>query len=208
MPPQQPLQPQQQPLGQEPTPQNPYGFIMEPPQQSRRIQNLKSPGSLLFIIGAAAIVIIVLVVIVAALRGGGGSSAPFIKLAQQQQEIIRIAGLDYSQLSQQNAKNFAITTQLSLSSDQTTLNDMLSRNHIKISPKQVALGANSQTDTQLDNAIATSTLDTTLTRVLHDELQAYKQSLDQAAVQTSGTALDTLNQLSKNADLLLQQSKQ
>ncbi len=208
MPPQQPLQPQQSPLGQHPVVENPYDFIMSP-QQPKKTASVKGPQGVLFIVGAAAVIIILLVVVISMLRGSGGDTTTFIKLAQQQQEIVRVATLDYSQLSQQSTKNFSINVQLGIATDQASLTGLLGRNHIKVSPKQLTLGTDSTTDTQLQNAISTSTLDTTLTQVLHNELTSYQQTLRQAYNQTAAPdARQLLNQLNTNAQLLIAQSQQ
>jgi hypothetical protein len=206
MPPQQPQYPPQQPAPQ-PT-QDPYHFIMNP-EQPRRSSSLKSPVGLLFIVGAIAVVVVLLVVILSIVRGGGADKQPLITVAQDQQEMGRVAALNVNQLKDPSVKNFATTTQLTMATDSVSYTGYLGKHGVKISKKQLARGRNSMTDSQLQSAIASNTLDSTLKSALQTELKQYQTDLAKAYQSSTGKSTRAeLNQLNTNADLLLTQSQQ
>lgn len=193
-----------------PPPVNPtqYEFIMTPGSQPRS----KMPGGptkLLVIVGGLAAIVIVAVILLSAFSGNKVDDKPFIAVARQQQEIIRVSDLQYSSLSRQNVKNFAINSQLSLSTDKSKFLLELKKHGIKISDKQILAGANTATDTTLTNAQASSTLDTTLQSTLQEELKTYQTALKQTyAVTKSVKVREMLKSLNDNAELLLKQSQQ
>lgn len=164
---------------------------------------------LLFIIGAIAIVLILLIVILSIARGGGSSKQPYVTVAQEQQEIGRVAGLDLQQVQDTTVKNFATTTQLTMTSDSVMFTSYMGKHGVKISAKQAAAGINSATDAQLTSAISSNTLDATLRSTLQSELKQYQENLAKAyKVTTSSTTRAMLKQLNNNAQLLLTQSQQ
>lgn len=206
-PPQQPSYPPQGQAPQSGSP-DPYHFILNP-EQPKGPSSVGRPVGILFIVGAVAVVIILLVVILNIARGGGTDSKPLLTVAQEQQEIGRVAGLDIDQLPDGNIKNFVLTTKLTMSTDSASYTSYLGKHGVKVSQKQLALGKNATTDAELANAISTNSLDTTLQSILQNELQQYQTDLAKAYRSTSGTATRTvLKQLNNNAQLLLAQSKQ
>jgi hypothetical protein len=207
MPPfQQQQYPQQQPAPQ--PPQDQYHFIMNP-EQPKRSSSLKNPMGLLFIVGAVAVVVVLLVVILSIARGGGSNKQPLITVAQDQQEIGRVAALDLGQIKDQRVKNFATTTQLTMATDSISYTSFLGKHGVKVSKKQLSAGTNSSTDAQLASAITSNTLDSTLSITLQNELKQYQTDLAKAyQSSTTSSVRAELNQLNQNADLLLTQSQQ
>lgn len=206
MPPYQP--PQVTPPGQPTQSQDPYHFIMNPEQPRRSYTPNKMKG-ILFIVGAVSIILILFIVILSMIRGGGGVNEQFITIAQEQQEIIRVAGLQEGAVQKQNTKNFITNTSLSLKSDQAKLRQFMAEHGVKVSEKQLALKRNATTDTELTSAISTSTLDAVLTKELQDELTVYQSTLGKTYQATTGKQSRTLLvELNETAKLLLAQSKQ
>lgn len=207
MPPQQPYTPSPQPSEQRPDHER-YEFIMNPQQPKRGpISVMGNTKALLFITGVIAVVVILLVIVFSFARGGGTDKAPYIKIAQQQQEIIRVAGLQGQNLTNQDVKNFVVNTELSLASDQQTYYALLGRNKIKVSEKQLELGQNSATDTALQNAQDSSTLNEALPAELRQQLEGYQASIQQAYQAAGPITRQVLLELYNNAALLIQQSK-
>jgi hypothetical protein len=199
---------QPQPTAPQPSADDPYHFIMNPAPAPKRM-SLGSPKGLLFVIGAVAAVIIILVVILAVIRGGGTDTKPYVTLVTQQQEIVRVAGLEESSLRQQNVKNFVMNTQLSMASDQAQLKEFLSKNGVKISSKELAKTAHKDTDTRLADAVSSSTLDSVLVSELQQELADYQAALARAyKASSSKNTRALLTELHDHATLLLTQSKQ
>lgn len=181
---------------------------MNPEQQKHSTGSPNTKG-ILFVVAAVAVVVIILVVVMAIVRGGGASSADFVTIAQEQQEINRVAGLQGDSLTDPDARNFVTATKLTMSSDKASLLDYMKRAGLKVSEKELALGQSTATDSKLTDAQSTNTLDATLVKILQDELTQYQQSLAKAYQHTTGkNGRALLVELNDNATLLLTQSKQ
>jgi hypothetical protein len=207
MPPQQPNS--QQPPA--PAHDSRYEFILSPDQPKRAGLRLPKGGSkgILFLVGAAAVGLILLILMLNLFRGGGTNAAPFIRVAQEQQEMLRVIAAQETNLESQDAKNFVTNTDVSIASDQQEFNTLLSLNKIKLSKKQLALGQNQNTDTALENAASTSNLDQALVTELRKELTTYQASLRQAFNATDGPKTRAgINAMYENAALLIEQSNQ
>jgi len=204
-----PQQPTPQPPANQ-TPNGQYDFIMNPEKPSRPKMSLDGTTQKL-IVGVAilAVVVIVLAVVMSLMRGGNANADLMTSVAQQQQEIIRVSQLQADAVSDQDTKNFVINTLLSMQSDQQTYLDLLASNGVKVSDKQLALGQNSATDTTLENAVASNSLNDAIAAELRRELQQYQGSVQQLYSVTSGqNGRAVLQNLYDNAGLLIEQSKQ
>jgi hypothetical protein len=200
------MPPYQQP--QQPAPQDPYHFILNP-EQPKRSSSFGKPTGLLFIVGAVAVVVVLFVVILSIAKGGGSSNQPYITVAQDQAEISRVAGLDVEQVQSASVKNFATTAQLTMASDSSSFVTYLAKHGVKVSKKQLAAGKQATTDAQLTSAISSNTLDATLRSTLQNELKQYQTDLAKAYNgTTSNSTRAELKKLNSNAELLLTQSQQ
>jgi hypothetical protein len=208
MPPQQ--QPPQYPvINNQPTNHSQYDFIMGSPQAPRQRMPSRGVKPLVLIAAILTGLAVVLIVAFSLLSGGNDASKPLIVVVQQQQEIARVAGLQFSALSQQTTKNFAINTKLTMASDKSSFTKYLNKNGVDTPEKEIALGLHSTTDVKFTNAIATSTLDATVKAELQSELTSYRGSLRQAYASTTNQGTRALlQQYDKNADMLLTQSKE
>lgn len=210
MPPQEPYTPPpQHPAEPQPGSHERYDFIMQPPQPKR---SLAMPAGtkmmILYILGVVTVVVILLAVVLSLARGGSTDSTAYVKIAQQQAEIIRVSSLQEQGITNQAVKNFVINTELTLASDQQAFTALLDRDHIKVTDKQIAQGLDSSTDTALQNAQATSTLNEAVEAELKKELMSYQVSLKQAYQNAGSQSKKVLLELYNNAALLIQQSKQ
>lgn len=179
------MQPQQP---YSPTPN--YDFIMSPaPPPKKSLVPLPTSGSMLqriAIVAGGFVILLIIIIVFASLLKSGGNNAPLVSIAQQQNELIRVATLGTQQATDQSAKNFAQSTELSLITEQQQLLSYLKTNGTKVSPKQLALTKNTQTDTQLSAAQAASTFDSTFEDVMHTQLTAYTQALKTTFAKTTG----------------------
>jgi predicted outer membrane protein len=209
------MQPQQ-PYSQPPAaPQNvgQYDFITGGGSQTSKFKGLKNTPKTLLVVAVGALLLIGLVWIILGLAFGGGNNkvAPLVGIAQQQAELIRISSTatQDDSLSGQDAKNFAQTTQLSLSTDQQATVAFLAKNGKKIDKKQLVLMKSSQTDTALTAAKASGNYDTTYVSIMQTQLKAYQASLKQAySGATNKTEQQLLNNAFNNSTLLLELSSQ
>ena len=126
-------------------------------------------------------------------------------LAQQQQEIIRVAGLGLAQpTATLDTKNFAITAQVSMQSDQKAVLGIIAKNGTKLGPKNLGLKTNANTDAQLKTAAQNGVFDKTFVQILDSQLTTYSTAL-QDLYKSSKKATDRqfLQSSYKSAQLLL-----
>jgi len=209
------MDPQQQPLGPyPPADNNPYQFIMEPPEKQRPNGGMLSPGSnpfimkLILLAGGTVVVLIVLAVLINIFFAPKTNLDDIVGITQSEQELIRVAALGQS-ASVSPLKDAAITTQLSVTSQQQAWLTFLAQHKRKVPAKELNLKKNPTTDTQFTQAKATSTFDGTFKNVLRSQLEAYSIQLKDAADNAASTAeKSTLLTHYDQVQLLLQQLPQ
>jgi len=204
--------PQPTPSLPNPNPEHPdYSFIMEPPKPPRR--SLFGGGGsnpmlmrIAVVGGGLVLLLIVFTVIKGALSDGGSYQQYMLGIAQDQYALKHYAAMGVQNANGSDVKNFAVTAQASLDSEENQIITYLANNHYKVSAKLLPLKADKTTDDQLTAAIAASNFDATFTGVMKDKLTKYQADLKQAYVQVQGTKGRTLlNDDYKASQLLLQQ---
>ena len=181
-----------QPDGSEPPKTGPeqYDFIVnsDKQNQSKRLINVNNSSlksRLLIAGGGGLLLIIVFWIFLAILSNSSRSStAPLISIAQQQNELARISLEAYQNASAQPTKNFAITANLSLLSEQQTLLAYL--HSLGSIPSSTVLQASlsTKTDADLKAALISGTYDQTYISIAQFELSSYEHALQQAFANT------------------------
>lgn len=193
------------PQNQPPVPHTDYEFIVNPgapPHRSR----LPGGGSLLGRVIVIAIGLILLLTVFSVVKNllNGNSNTPLLaSVAQDQQAVIHLSANALTQKQNQVAfsttnTNFAVTSQLGLTSQQAELLKYMKLNHKKVSPKTLNLKVSQATDTQLTAAAAASTYDQTFHDIMQAKLNTYLLDLKQAYNATKGQKGQQL--LSKDYD--------
>lgn len=200
-----PVQPQP-PLGSQPD----YNFILSPAQKPKR-SLLPSGNSTaqraLIVLGGLFVLVIIIVIFASLFSGGGNINTSLTSLAARQNELARIAGEGTQQAVGQSTKNFAISAQLSLSSDQQQLVTYIKTQGHKVGTKELSADQNAKTDNQLATAAAASAFDSTFSTIMQNELNTYIQELKSTySKATKANAKALLNQEYQNAQLLLKQA--
>jgi len=167
-----------------------YDFIMSTNHKPKK-SLLPSGGSkqsriLIFVSGVILLLIIATVVMVAISSSGKGQEETLLKAAQQQAELIRVSKIGIDKARDPATRNLAMTTNLSLQSDQSAL-----LTHVKASSKQLALGKNTKTDIALTSAEQSNKFDEVFTQTIHTELTAYQKTLKTAYDGSSSKKLKT-----------------
>jgi len=105
----------------------------------------------------------------------------FLGLAQQQQEIIRVAGLGLAQpAASPDTINHLLTTQLTMQSSQKDILALLNQKDPKKAAKELALKQDLQTDTKITTAVQNGVFDKTFIQILDGQLATYSNSLQTA----------------------------
>lgn len=196
--------------GYTPPPQQDYNFIMNPEKPKRQLGGSffnGSPKSLFILLGGVIIVIIILFVVFNALKPKG-LTPEIISLAENQQEIARVAGEAAGQASSQAVLNFAASTQASLASEQTQLLAYLAKYGVKPSSNTLALGQNPATDQALKQAESASNFDSVFIQIMNNYLSDYSNQLAAIFAKNKSHTLALQLQADYQASqLLLQQAK-
>lgn len=184
------MQPQQPSYGapQPPVVQPNYDFIVNPQPTPRKLP--LAGGSMLgriLVVGVGLIVLIIAFSIIKGLISGGSNSAALLHVAQDQEAILHLttAAAQQQGISSTNL-NFAVTSNLVITSEKTQLLSYATKLHQKISIKQLILKVKPSLDTQLANAAAASTYDLTFQDIMKSQLADYQSALKFAYNQTTG----------------------
>ncbi len=204
------MQPQQPSYGSPQPSPTPYDFIVNPgaaPRRSRLPGGNSVVSRLLLVLGGLLLLFIIFIVGKNLLLVDSTNTPQLIEAASQQQELIHLSGKAVLEPTlETTTKNFALTTQLTLTSQQRQLLVYLKDQGHKVAPKQLDSQVSLATDQQLTAAASSSTYDATFRQIMLTKLTTYKQTLQQAATKTSGPAgLALLNKDYTSAQLLLLQ---
>jgi hypothetical protein len=160
--------------------------------------NSKRGRIIIAVSGIVLLFIIASLVMVMLASSGNSQKETLLKTAQQQAELIRVSKIGVDKARDPAARNLAITTNLSLQSDQTTL-----LSHVKLSTKEIALGKNTKTDIDLTTAEQSNRFDEVFTATIQTELAAYQKTLKTAYDQASSKKLKaSLSDLYTHAGVL------
>ncbi|MET1033061.1 MAG: hypothetical protein ABWX94_01015, partial [Candidatus Saccharimonadales bacterium] len=123
-------------------------------------------------------------------------------LAQTQTELIRVADQGSKDARQQVTKNLATTIQYTMTTQQKRIVDPLG----KVSKKELSLKQKAATDQQLASSKQTSTFDTTFTKIIEEELNAYALELKGLFdLASNDKERDLMSDLYKQTQLLIAQ---
>lgn len=190
--------------------QSPFDFILNSGEPSQRsslpLGSQDSPIKRGLLVGAVALVLIVIGIIFMAILNGGGDTTTLLKVAQAQQETVRVADTIRTEATSQAVRNVGINTYLGVSSDKTKFIATTKAAGIKFSDKELLLGQNSKTDAALEAANTAGTYDVIALEALKQNVSQYLTAISTAYDQVSNAAVkDTLKQTYANTMLLNKQ---
>lgn len=221
--PQPPLGPPQPPLAPQPytqpqqTPvqpqQQPYDFIMNPPAPPKKPLFGGFGGSLLARVGLVGGGLVLLLIIFTVLQGFFKSEPPLdniVTIAQDQQQLIHLStGAMQQQNLTTSIKNFAATTQVTVTSSQSSTSAYLTENGKKVNVKELNLGIDPALDERLKTAAAATTYNQTFQEIMKAQLTEYMSHLEQAYEVIKGPkGQQLLRDQYQQAKLLLEQVDQ
>jgi len=164
------------------SPDGQFDFMLKnnPPPNSGFLPNIPKIVKIV----AIAIIGVMLIAIIASVFTGRSNvaSQPIINSLSDGQEILRVTTLTDSQLPLQDptVQALAATVSSTLTSDQSSLNDYLAKNGVKISKLELSAKTNKTTDAQLQSASQNNNLDSAYQNYLKDSLAKYALSLKTA----------------------------
>lgn len=189
---------------------NPYDFLMDKPEPKKGLLPTFSGGNFkkrILIIAVGGLITLMLVVIIYGLAFGGAPSnkEELISIAQQQNEIIRVASIGDQKAREAQAKSLGLTTKLTLITDQQPLLSTLKSQKVRISSRQLSASKNPKTDDALTQADQANQFDDVYIHTLQDELTNYQKALKKAYDNpaTGQKLRSTLATQYKNASLII-----
>lgn len=167
-------------------PQQPdYNFIVNAGQKPKKALlpagNSKQTRILVVLGGVVLLLIIGFVIMTVLSSAGKGQQETLLKASQQQAELIRVSKIGIEKARDANTRNFAITTNITLQSDQAGLLAIS-----KAKPKEIALGKSTKTDLALTTAEQSNKFDEVFTQTVQTQLIAYQKTLKSVYDATDG----------------------
>lgn len=185
---------------------NPYEFIFaeKPIEKKGFFDGASLLKRILVIIGGLAVLTIIVVLATSLFSSKDTINSRLFTIAQEQQEIIRVAGVGSAKVTGTDARNFALNTELSLTTDQSATLTYIKAHKGKVDEKLLGAKADADTDKTLETAATNNTYDATLVQTLHSQLVTYRTNLNTTYQQISGkNARALLADSYKAADLLI-----
>ncbi len=168
------------PVDLPPNNQTPYDFIMQNPQKTPSKFGFDgSKKSRIILVAIVGGVLLALFIIIAAIISSSGKSSTqsLISLAEEQNEIIRVADIGVSKARTADAKNLATITSYSFRSSQADTLALLAKQGHKLKTKQLALKQDSKTDSQLTTADLNNKFDETFKQLIGQSLVTYQKDV-------------------------------
>lgn len=189
--------------------QNQYDFILNPndgKQQKKSLLPQKWGFQQIAIVGGGTLVLLILLIVVLSLLFGGGPSNKdqLLGVVAKQNELIRISDIALKDGKSTQARNLAMTTKLSLRSDQASLTAALKSQKVKIGGAQLNAAKSSKTDELLTTAAQNNRFDEAYLEFIQKELVAYQKALNEAYRTTVSSKLkETMKVQYQNASVII-----
>jgi hypothetical protein len=135
------------------------------------------------IVVIGVVVLMILIIVASSLLSGSGNVPNLTIVAEDQNEIARVATIannNASNISQATTSNFAQACALSVTSAQQQLVSFLGQHGTKLSTGTLAKKQNPSSDQALNAAITSSTFDQTFLNIMQTELSGYASDLKKA----------------------------
>lgn len=179
-----------------PTPENPYGFILNPNKDEKRTSKplYKGMNKKLLMVASGVILLLLLGIVWSAVSGGGKSQEQrLLNLLAKQQEIIRVSELIKKDDSlTQETRNWIGTTTLTTSSEQEQLKAYLASKNITIDKTIYDKAKDTKSDKSLADAKQNNAFETTAKELLTNQLKSYRGDVQDAYKNASNEKSKTM----------------
>ena len=188
---------------------NDYEFILNTDHKPKKKSVIPSGNSkqsrILIVIGGLSLLLIIGLVVMSFINSAGNATkTELVKVAKQQTELVRVSEIGVKRAKGGTARNLAVTTSLSLRSDQAALSSSLAGVGIAVDAKELAAGINQETDATLTAAEQSNKFDEVFIQTLQAELTDYQQTLKSAYDKATNKKLKaTLSEQFEHAELLI-----
>lgn len=159
-------------------PNDQYDFITNPQATPKKsIGSGMSKKKIALFAGGGILILGIIISVVVSITGNQPTNTDYLlAVAAKQSEIIRVSDIAIKEAKGIEARNLAMTTKLSLRSDQSSLTTVLKSQKVKI-PKAAE---NPKTDAMLTNATQNNRFDEVYLKFIQAELVDYQKKLNTA----------------------------
>lgn len=183
-----------------------YDFIMNPKKKKISKNPLagKSMKQQIIVIGIALVAVFIVINIAKGLLSGKSDKDYYINIVQNQQQLIVLSenALDVNSLSTEN-RNFAVTTLVSVRSDQVRTLRYLSKQKVKIKPAVLNSKVDLQANKKLAAAIPNDRYNQLFSEISKEKIKNYQSSLVQTyKISDNKATKKVLSQYYDSAELL------
>jgi hypothetical protein len=166
-----------------PTPDNPYGFILNPNKnETRKFLPSNSRKTRILIILLASIIVLLLVSMLFSMisRNSSAQVTRLKDLLAEQQEIIRVSAIGLENISTAETRNYLTTINYSAASQQQQLSKYLSGKKVTIEKTLYDSKLDTTTDKQLAAAVQNNKYEQIYDSILLTLLTEYQKDLKEA----------------------------
>jgi hypothetical protein len=181
-----------------------YSFL-EPGSQKSGFFAAADKQKRILIVAAGGGILLVFLLLLGALIFGGRTDLrqELVTIAQRQEEIVRIAEIGQDQARSQEVLTLSTITKASIASSQNSVVNRASGLGTSLGSSDLRLRENQQTTSELESAEQANRFDEVYLEILRDELLAYRENIERAADQATGNTFEMLDDLWREANLLL-----
>lgn len=160
------------------TSNDPYDFILHPESSQGKLQPSNSPlKRVLVVLGFLVVLVIIIAVAANFLLPKDLTVSQMTTIAQEEQELVRVATFIASNARETELINFAVNTKMSVGTSQQATVAYLSTRKVALQSKQLALRYDAKTDTLFKAALASNSFDTTAIQTLNTQINEYKADI-------------------------------
>lgn len=166
-----------------PTPDNPYGFILDPNKnEARKLLPSDSKRTRILIIVLASIILLLLVSMVFSMisKSSNAQVTRLKDLLAEQQEIIRVSAIGLENISTVETRNYLTTINYTAASQQQQLSKYLSGKKVTIEKTLYDSKLDTTTDKQLAAAVQNNKYEQIYDSILLTLLTEYQKDLKEA----------------------------
>lgn len=185
-----------------------YGFIYNPqtPAKKSWLPSGGSKKSRLLIALGGVLILFILGMIVSSVLSSSDKALKndILSALQQRAEIVRIAELGTKDAVDSETKNLAVSTELTLTSNEEALLAIAQKAEVDTSDKIIKLGLNKETDKALSDAKQVNRFDETFSEIIRAQLNEYRATLQRIyEASNNETNKQNLSDMFNNATLLI-----
>lgn len=186
------------------TPKPDYDFITQAGEQKKGfLVNADKKTRIMVVVGGIGILLIIGAIFAAIIFGGRTDlSQELLRVAQRQQEIIRVSEIGEENARSRNTSVLATTTKYSITSSQQPVVNRLRSLGLQAPASILGATENDNTTDELEQANQANRFDEAFRENMAGQLDAYEQAIRTSAEHASGSDIEMLRELLEELELI------